>query len=650
MQIDAVKFKGRDKTHYAYGRPAKFSFEEFCTIPAVATDNKWVNEGYVFGKLDNNHRSDSNLHERQWLVFDIDGCPDAELFDSAYDAFEIAGIKANIYTTWSHRPKENNNRIRIVVPLSRSITKKEHEDVYFNTIDRIPYLKHLHSKGYVDDTMKSWSQLCIAPSYHPDHELEFRRQSTGGSPLIPDTRFNSSSKKVSSSVVAVNGAGKNRNVNLTSFCGKLLNEFKDIDVVRSKLHKLNQEIYPDDPLPYEEVNTIVDSICKSHERNNPEDLIVKDALTVIEKIAQREINSPFAIKKLAGRLEVEPPPRIWIIEDFIPAGIVGGYMAQGGTGKSFLLLDTCIAVATGTSFLNRFPVPTPRPVCYISAEDKEDEIIRRMYYICQQYDKEFRDKVDQNFYFIDIVGRGGKLLKKDKHGNFEVTDAVEQLTQNLVKDIGEDIGLLVFDPISKFRDADENDNNAGTRFVETIEGIAREFNECSAWVSHHFNKNGNSNVQFQQAGRGASSVVDAMRQVYNMSAMSVEEQQNLFESDPSQDGQMLELHWAKGNYTAKFHKPIYLKKLEHGVLIPEDKAQGEYLIPRILQKIIDYPMTKSKFRDNYSGRHNEFGLAQKRLTEKLDELHEQKLIIIQDYGDMLVTSKGKAVVQNSVKQ
>lgn len=78
------------------------------------------------------------------------------------------------------------------------------------------------------------------------------------------------------------------------------------------------------------------------------------------------------------------PQREWIIPEWIPAGGSSPtlFTGDGGTGKSQLALQLAAALATGTPWLG-FPTKQT-PVLYVSCEDDDDELDRRMFSIRKQ--------------------------------------------------------------------------------------------------------------------------------------------------------------------------------------------------------------------------------------------------------------------------
>ena len=76
------------------------------------------------------------------------------------------------------------------------------------------------------------------------------------------------------------------------------------------------------------------------------------------------------------QMDTIPPPRP-IAQDLLYEGMLlfGG---KSKRGKSWLMLDLAVSVATGTPVWGHFAVPEPQPVLYISLEDGRGRINRRL--------------------------------------------------------------------------------------------------------------------------------------------------------------------------------------------------------------------------------------------------------------------------------
>ena len=79
----------------------------------------------------------------------------------------------------------------------------------------------------------------------------------------------------------------------------------------------------------------------------------------------------------AASLKDKPvPARESLVPDLVPQRTVTLLGGDGGTGKSLLALQLCVAVATGTAWLGRSV--QQGGVIFISAEDDDDELHRRV--------------------------------------------------------------------------------------------------------------------------------------------------------------------------------------------------------------------------------------------------------------------------------
>jgi hypothetical protein len=69
------------------------------------------------------------------------------------------------------------------------------------------------------------------------------------------------------------------------------------------------------------------------------------------------------------------PPRAWVVDDWIPRGVVTGLYADGGTGKSMLTQQLCTSAAASLPWIG---LPTrPGRALALFCEDDADEVHRR---------------------------------------------------------------------------------------------------------------------------------------------------------------------------------------------------------------------------------------------------------------------------------
>src|SRR5690606_30654641 len=84
----------------------------------------------------------------------------------------------------------------------------------------------------------------------------------------------------------------------------------------------------------------------------------------------------FSAASLAGK---PVKPRDWLVQDLVPGKTVTLFGGDGGTGKSLLALQLAVAVAGGRDWIGR--QVKPGKVIFLSAEDDEEELHRRLHSI-----------------------------------------------------------------------------------------------------------------------------------------------------------------------------------------------------------------------------------------------------------------------------
>jgi len=122
---------------------------------------------------------------------------------------------------------------------------------------------------------------------------------------------------------------------------------------------------------------------------------IQDLAEFIEAIRnaqKREPNRPktkaerlelFKLSALSGAkfLDVQIPPKEIIVEDWLKEGEVGFVYAYRGTGKTWLTLSLCVAIAEGTA-LGPWDVPVAYPVLYLDGEMAYEDNVNRIKALC----------------------------------------------------------------------------------------------------------------------------------------------------------------------------------------------------------------------------------------------------------------------------
>jgi KaiC/GvpD/RAD55 family RecA-like ATPase len=349
----------------------------------------------------------------------------------------------------------------------------------------------------------------------------------------------------------------------------------------------------------------------------------------------------FTAKDLIG---TEPPDREWVFKRLLPKKIVAALIAAGGTGKSFMAIHMAVASASGGMFLDEFISEKPIKVVYISGEDDQNELHRRLRSAVKSFSNSYKDLVKQNLSFIDFSSSFELFTNKLSYGETNITETPAKLIKLIQDKLGNEVGLIIIDPVSRFRGGEENSAPDTTRFVQTIQLLSEQLNSTVLLV-HHVNKNARANGTGQNNARGSSALVDGVRLVMELNALSDKEMKDQFNITPGTK-ELLSLSVVKSNYSKKI-MPITVEKTDDGSFAPFKQERGDYRKIEVLKKIHEKPSTKTEFRDKFGGVKKYFALSEKALVSLLDEMEEAGLIKIPLRGNMEITELGLASLSSS---
>jgi hypothetical protein len=181
---------------------------------------------------------------------------------------------------------------------------------------------------------------------------------------------------------------------------------------------------------------------------------------------------------LAGLAANPPPPRQWVVKEWLPRGSVTLMFGRGGHGKSLMAQQLATAAANGLHWLGQ--ETTAGPVIGLFCEDEPDELQRRQYAL---FNAEMLGAADASRrLFLD--GRPGKfntLVSFGRNGLAEPTELMSRIrTQcEALRPV-----LVILDNIAQMYAGQENDRSQVTQFCNELTGLARAFN-CAVLVLGH---------------------------------------------------------------------------------------------------------------------------------------------------------------------
>jgi RecA-family ATPase len=146
----------------------------------------------------------------------------------------------------------------------------------------------------------------------------------------------------------------------------------------------------------------------------------------VEAIVARAFEEPREQPKANGKGHTGPqityvdiareplPERKWAVRDRIPAGNVTLISGEGAIGKTILLLQLAAATVLGKDWIGT--LPESGRVLFLSCEDDDDEICRRLEAIAKHYGVTRRELAEAGLWVISRVGKESVLGFADRNG------------------------------------------------------------------------------------------------------------------------------------------------------------------------------------------------------------------------------------------
>ena len=285
-------------------------------------------------------------------------------------------------------------------------------------------------------------------------------------------------------------------------------------------------------------------------------------------------------------LQKPPPPRRWLLHDTLPLGKVGMVVAPGGTGKSFLMIQLAVAVATQTLLANYWTVDSPGASLILCAEEDDDDLHHRLQDVIAAtvgQDPTMPALIKQRIFIKSMITENNLMTHSNERREIVLTDYVDRLA--LTARGIPDLKLIIIDPASRFRGGDENAAHDTTRFVEALERL-RSATDATVLLVHHASKGSmNADEVDQGASRGSSALSDGVRWQMSLSKPSKLTAKKLGIMEPDRY-QYVMATITKSN-GAPPQPPVLLKRGPKGVLVATQAQTKKPVSPemRMLGKI-----------------------------------------------------------------
>ena len=174
-------------------------------------------------------------------------------------------------------------------------------------------------------------------------------------------------------------------------------------------------------------------------------------------------SASLSLVKPADSLATTPSTAEWVLPGLIPKNQVTLLSGPGGGYKSLWAIQVAYSLAAGSPVMG-IPSKGRIPVIFISCEDKEAELRRRLGRWSRHVGikAESEDEEDIPLFIIPRVTKSAFLCKRNKEGRIVPGDFYPLLCNVLARMPG---SLVILDPVSHFWFGNENSPTQVTEFV-----------------------------------------------------------------------------------------------------------------------------------------------------------------------------------------
>jgi RecA-family ATPase len=178
-------------------------------------------------------------------------------------------------------------------------------------------------------------------------------------------------------------------------------------------------------------------------------------------------------------LALELTPREWLVHERIPMRNVTSLSGEGSIGKSLLLMQLSGAVVLGKDWIGT--LPEPGPVLYLSCEEDDQEVRRRMEDVARHLDSTRQELIDRGLKVLSFAGKDAILGQFDRAGIIRPTPLFERIRQAAVTLHPK---LIVLDPIADVFAGKEIERSHTRQFITMLRGLAIETGSAVVMAAH----------------------------------------------------------------------------------------------------------------------------------------------------------------------
>lgn len=352
----------------------------------------------------------------------------------------------------------------------------------------------------------------------------------------------------------------------------------------------------------------------------------------IDQAAPIEVETParfetFTAADFEGRAVKGRP---WLVQDMIPMNTVTLLGGDGGTGKSLLALQLAASVALGRQWIG-LDVERPGPALFITAEDDQDEIHRRLDNIADAEGVGFSDMA--KLVLASLAGRDALLATLATGGTLTATELFKQVKAKVAE---LKPSVVILDTLADLFPGNENDRAQARQFVGLLRGLAIDCNTAVVLLAH-------PSLSGLNSGSGMSGSTAWNNSV--RSRLYLERVRDRDE-DYEADTDIRTLKTMKANYSAtggemrlRWFGGVFINESPTSageMLTASMKAEGAFL--RLLRKFTDQgryvnPSSGSNYAPRVFAEHPESeGISKRAFSQAMERLLADGKISIAEHG------------------
>jgi hypothetical protein len=178
---------------------------------------------------------------------------------------------------------------------------------------------------------------------------------------------------------------------------------------------------------------------------------------------QRSDPPPLPYVDLAAELK----PREWLVPERIPMRNVSMLGGEGSIGKSLLLMQLSGAVVLGREWIGT--LPEPGPVLYMSCEEDDDEVRRRMEDVARHLGSTRQEMIEHDLRFLSFAGKDAILAQPNRVGIMQPKALLDCLCREASTLHPK---LIAIDTVADTFGGKENDRAQTRQFITMLRGLA----------------------------------------------------------------------------------------------------------------------------------------------------------------------------------